>query len=293
MFKMEGSFVAIPTPFKNGKVDEEGLRNIIRFQLKSRTSGLLPCGSTGEASTLLPEEYFRVISIVVEEVKGKIPVMAGTGTNSTARSVETVRKVSDLGVDALLVIVPYYNKPTQDGMIIHFKEVVKATRLPVVVYNIPGRTGVNMLASTLGRLRQESPRIVGVKEASGDLAQVGEILNIMDKDFQVMSGDDPLTLPMMSLGARGVVSVTANVAPDEVALMCSLFSQGKVKDAAGIHHRLLPLTRALFIETNPIPVKAAVSMMGLCGDEPRLPLTPMTQKGREVLRKAMKTISTV
>lgn len=287
MFELKGSYVAIPTPFKDGKVDDESLRKIVKFQLGSGTSGLLPCGSTGEAATLSPEEYLHVIKTVVSEVKGKIPVLAGTGTNSTSKSVELVKKVSDLGADALLVIVPYYNKPTQEGMTAHFKEVVKATRLPVVVYNIPGRTGVNMLPSTLLKIRNECPQVVGVKEASGNIDQVGEILNILDKDFQLMSGDDALTLPMMSLGARGVISVTANVAPDEVARMCSLFSSGKMKEAALLHHRLLPLTKSLFVETNPIPVKAALSMMGLCQESPRLPLTPITAKGKDVLRIAM------
>ncbi len=287
MFKLEGSFAAIPTPFKNGKLDETGLKNIVRLHLKAGTNGILACGSTGEAATLSPDEYLRVIKTAVEEAGGKIPVMAGAGTNSTEKSVEMVRKLSGLNIAALLIIVPYYNKPTQEGMILHFKEIAGASDFPLVVYNIPGRTGVNMLPATLLKLKNECPKIIGVKEASGNIDQVGEILNILGRDFQLMSGDDALTLPMMSLGAKGVISVTANVAPKETSDMCRFFSEGKTKEAAQLHHKLLPLTKALFTETNPIPVKAALSMMGICGETPRMPLTPITPAGRTILRKAM------
>jgi 4-hydroxy-tetrahydrodipicolinate synthase len=211
----------------------------------------------------------------------------GVGSNSTAKSVELVKRVSALGVDGLLAIVPYYNKPTQDGMTAHFSELAKATRLPIVLYNIPGRTGVNMLPATVLGLRKKFSHIIGIKEASGALDQASEIINGADADFSVMSGDDSLTLPMMAVGARGVISVVANVAPAETVQMCDLFLKGEVVGACSIHHDLFPLIKGLFAETNPIPVKYAVSLLGLCRPEPRLPLTPLSAGLRPVLRAAM------
>lgn len=287
MLKLKGCFTAIVTPFRNGKVDLEALRKIVRFQLDGGVSGLVPCGSTGEAATLAPEEYLEVIKTVVAAAKGKVPVVPGVGTNSTAKSVEMVKKVSALGADGLLAIVPYYNKPTQEGMTLHFSAMAKATRLPIVLYNIPGRTGVNMLPATALGLRKKFSHVVGIKEASGNLDQVSELVNGADKDFAVMSGDDSLTLPMMSVGARGVISVVSNVAPAEASRMCALFLEGDVTGAAELHHNLFPLVKTLFVETNPIPVKYAASLLGLCQPEPRLPLTPLTEKNREVLKKAL------
>ncbi|OGR51739.1 MAG: 4-hydroxy-tetrahydrodipicolinate synthase [Elusimicrobia bacterium GWA2_62_23] len=282
--KLKGVFTAIVTPFKSGKPDLEALKKIVKFQIEGGVSGLVPCGSTGEAATLSPEEYLAVIKTVVAAAKGKVPVVPGVGTNSTEKSVEMVKKVSALGVDGLLAIVPYYNKPTQEGMTVHFSELAKATRLPVILYNIPGRTGVNMLPATALGLRAKFSNIVGIKEASGSLDQVSEIINGADKDFIVMSGDDSLTLPMMSVGAKGVISVAANVAPAETARMCELFLDGDISGAAELHHRLFPLVKALFCETNPIPVKYAASLLGLCSCEPRLPLTPLSQARRAGLK---------
>ena len=287
MLELKGCFTALVTPFKNGAIDREALKKIVRFQLKGGVSGLVPCGSTGEAATLTPEEYLEVIKLTVEEAGGKVPVMPGVGTNSTVKSVEMVKKVSTLGVDGLLAVVPYYNKPTQDGMIAHFSELARATRLPIVLYNIPGRTGVNMLPATVLTLKKKFSNIVGIKEASGNIDQVSEIVNILGKDFIVMSGDDSLTLPMMAVGARGVISVVSNIAPAETAKMCDLFLKGGTDTAAKMHHALFPLIKTLFIETNPIPVKYAASLLGLCGYEPRLPLTPLTEKSRYALKKAM------
>jgi len=284
MLKLKGVFTAIVTPFKSGKPDLEALKKIVKFQIEGGVSGLVPCGSTGEAATLSPEEYLAVIKTVVAAAKGKVPVVPGVGTNSTEKSVEMVKKVSALGVDGLLAIVPYYNKPTQEGMTVHFSELAKATRLPVILYNIPGRTGVNMLPATALGLRAKFSNIVGIKEASGSLDQVSEIINGADKDFIVMSGDDSLTLPMMSVGAKGVISVAANVAPAETARMCELFLDGDISGAAELHHRLFPLVKALFCETNPIPVKYAASLLGLCSCEPRLPLTPLSQARRAGLK---------
>ena len=286
--KIQGCFTAIVTPFRNGEVDHEALKNIVRFQLRNGISGLVPCGSTGEAATLAPEEYLAVIKTVVAAARGKVPVVPGVGTNSTVKSVELVKKVSALGVDGLLAIVPYYNKPTQEGMTAHFSEIARATPLPIILYNIPGRTGVNMLPATVLGLRRKFSNIAGIKEASGSLDQVSELVNGADKEFAVMSGDDSLTLPMMSVGARGGISVVSNVAPAEAARMCGLFQEGKPAAAARVHHKLFPLVKALFVETNPIPVKYAVSLLGLCRPEPRLPLTPFTFIKRASLRKAMK-----
>ncbi|MDA8130301.1 MAG: 4-hydroxy-tetrahydrodipicolinate synthase [Elusimicrobia bacterium] len=287
MLKLKGCFTAIVTPFKGGKPDLEALKKIVDFQAGKGVSGIVPCGSTGEAATLVPEEYLAVIKAAVAAAKGRLQVMPGVGTNSTARSVEMVKKVSALGVDGLLAIVPYYNKPTQDGLAAHFSEIAGATRLPVVLYNIPGRTGVNMLPATVLSLRRRFNNITGIKEASGSLDQVSEIINGADQAFSVMSGDDSLTLPMMSVGARGVISVVSNIAPAETAKMCELFLQGDICGAAELHHTLFPLVKKLFVETNPIPVKYAASLLGLCSPEPRLPLTPLTVKNRAPLKKAM------
>ncbi len=268
-------------------MDFGALKKIVRFQLENGVSGLAPCGSTGEAATLSQEEYFAVIKTVVAAAGGKIPVFPGAGTNSTARSVEMVKKVSALGVDGLLAVVPYYNKPTQDGITAHFSAIAGATRLPIILYNIPGRTGVNMLPATVLGLRKKFSNIAGIKEASGSLDQVSEIINGADADFVVMSGDDSLTLPMMSVGARGVISVVSNAAPAETAQMCGFFLKGELSRAARMHHKLFPLIKSLFVETNPIPVKYAVSLLGLCKPEPRLPLTPLIGKNRETLKKAL------
>jgi 4-hydroxy-tetrahydrodipicolinate synthase len=291
MLKLKGCFTAIVTPFRNGRLDPAALKKIVRFQIENGVNGLVPCGSTGEAATLTPEEYLAVIKTVVAAAGGKVPVVPGVGTNSTAKSVEMVKKVSALGVNGLLAIVPYYNKPTQDGMTAHFSEIAKATRLPIVLYNIPGRTGVNMLPATVLALRKKFSNIVGIKEASGSLDQVSEIINGADADFSVMSGDDSLTLPMMSVGARGVISVVSNVAPAEASRMCALFLKGDLAGAARLHHELFTLIKTLFVETNPIPVKYAVSLLGLCKPEPRLPLTLLTEKNREALKKALSRLA--
>ncbi len=285
--KIQGCFTAIVTPFKNDAVDFEALKKIVRFQVANGINGLVPCGSTGEAATLTPEEYLEVIRTVVEAAGGKVPVVPGVGTNSTAKSVEMVRKVSALGVDGLLAIVPYYNKPTQEGMKAHFSALAKATSLPIILYNIPGRTGVNMLPATVLGLRKKFPNIAGIKEASGSLDQVSEIINGADRDFAVMSGDDSLTLPMMSVGARGGISVVSNVVPAKASKLCALFLEGKQAKAASLHHELFPLVKALFVETNPIPVKYAVSLLGLCLPEPRLPLTSLAVKNRKTIRKLL------
>ncbi|MFH1726142.1 MAG: 4-hydroxy-tetrahydrodipicolinate synthase [Elusimicrobiota bacterium] len=286
--RLSGSFTALITPFASGRLDEAALRRLIRFQLRSRTSGLVPCGSTGEAATLRPEEYRRVIEIAVKEAAGRIPVVPGVGTNSTDKTVAAAREVAALGADALLVIVPYYNKPTQEGLFRHFRTVARSVRLPIVVYNIPGRTGVNLAPATLARLASVCPNVVATKEASGSLDQVSEILSLCPAGFTVLSGDDSLTIPMMSIGAKGVVSVLANILPIPTARMCAAALRGDFTAARKLHHKLFPVIKALFLETNPIPVKAAVQMAGLGGGAPRAPLTPITSANRRLLAAAIR-----
>jgi 4-hydroxy-tetrahydrodipicolinate synthase len=287
--KFEGSYVALVTPFDSeGRIDEGAYRDLIRRQIKGGTKGLVPCGSTGEAAALTHDEYRRAIVIALEESRGDVPVMAGVGTNATWKAMELAREAESLGADALLVLAPYYNKPTQEGIYRHFRETARETRLPVMLYNIPGRCGVNVAPATIARLAKDCPNVVAVKEASGSLDQVSEILSLTPSSFTVMSGDDSLTLPMMAVGARGVVSVVANVAPKETQALCDAFLKGDLKKAKALHLKLFPLIKALFVETNPIPVKAALGMMGLCLPEPRLPLTPLSAAARPALKKALK-----
>lgn len=289
--KFEGSYAALVTPFDSeGRLDEDAYRHLIRLQLKGGTRGLVPCGSTGEAATLLHEEYRRAIEIACDESRGEVPVIAGVGTNATWKAVEAAREAESLGADALLVLAPYYNKPTQEGLYAHFRAVATESRLPLMLYNIPGRTGVNVAPKTIAKLAKDCPTVAAVKEAAGSLDQVSEILQLTAgrKDFTVLSGDDSLTVPMMSVGAKGVVSVVANVAPKATQALCEAALKGDYKKAAKLHLELFPLIKSLFIETNPIPVKAALGMMGVCRPEPRLPLTPLSPEHRPALKKALK-----
>ena len=286
--KLEGSIVALVTPFTpQGGLDEAAYRALIRRQLKGGTTGLVPCGSTGEAATLSHEEYRRAIELCCEESRGEVPVIAGVGTNSTAKAVEMAREAESLGADALLLLAPYYNKPTQEGIYLHFREVARNTRLPVVIYNIPGRCAVNMTPKTIARIARDCPNVLAVKEAAGSLDQVSEIL-VLAPELTVLSGDDSLTIPMMSVGAKGVISVLANVDPKGCAALCAAALKGDYKKAGALHRKLFPLIKTLFIETNPIPVKAALGMMGLCRPDPRLPLTPLSDESRPALKKALK-----
>ena len=287
--KFEGSYVALVTPFdREGRLDEDAYRHLIHRQLKGGTRGLVPCGSTGEAATLMHEEYRRAIEIACDESRGEVPVIAGVGTNATWKAVESAREAESLGADALLVLAPYYNKPTQEGIYQHFRAVACESRLPIIAYNIPSRTGVNIAPKTLARLAKDFPSIVAVKEAAGSLDQVSEILTLAKPGFTVLSGDDSLTVPMMSVGAKGVVSVVANIAPKQTQALCAAALKGDYKKAAALHLKLFPLIKALFVETNPIPVKAALAMMGVCRPEPRLPLTVLSAENRPALKKALK-----
>ncbi len=282
--KLQGSFTALITPFRNGAVNEAALRRLIRRQIKAGTNGLVPCGSTGEAATLHPHEYRRVIEIAVEEANGRIPVVPGVGTNATDKTIAQARQVAAWGADALLVIVPYYNKPTQAGLYNHFAAVAKAVPVPIVVYNIPGRTGVNLQPSTLAKLARNFKNIIATKEAAGSLDQVSHIISLCPAGFIVLSGDDSLTVPMMSIGAKGVISVIGNLYPRQNAQMAAAALKGDFKTAGRLHKRLFPVVKGLFLETNPIPVKAAAEMKHLCSGEVRAPLTPMTSGARAKLR---------
>lgn len=287
--KLDGSWTAIATPFdKRGFLDEDSLRKLVRLQLKAGTAGLVPCGSTGEAATLSHEEYRRVIELTLAESRGEVPVFPGISTNSTSTALELARECESLGADGLMLTAPFYNKPTQDGLFAHYCAVARSTRLPLLVYNIPGRTAVNILPATLARIAKANRNVIAVKEASGSVDQVSEIVATAPSGFTVLAGDDSLALPMMAVGARGVVSVLSNVAPKHVAALCAAFLKGDVKKAQALHLSALPLIKALFAETNPIPVKAALELMGLCSGIPRLPLTPITQKSRAELKKQLK-----
>jgi 4-hydroxy-tetrahydrodipicolinate synthase len=287
--RFQGSYTALITPFdKAQRLDENALRRLVRLQIKGGTTGLVPCGSTGEAATLTQVEYRRVVEIALEESRGEIPVIAGVGTNATWKALELAREAESLGADALLLLAPYYNKPTQEGLFQHFRAVAQATRLPIIVYNIPGRTGVNILPKTLARMAKACSNITAVKEASGSLDQVSEILTLLPPPFSVLSGDDSLTLPMLATGAKGVISVAANIAPKETASLCSLYIKGETAKAQKLHLKMFSLIKTLFIETNPIPVKAAAALMGLCRPDPRLPLTPLDPKHLPLLRAELK-----
>ena len=281
-----GSFVALITPFRNGKVDAAALEKMVEFHVANGTNGLVPCGSTGESATLSPEEHEEVIRLVIRVAKKRLPVLAGTGSNNTAEAVALTKAAEKDGADGSLQIVPYYNKPTQEGLYRHFKAVAEATRLPIMLYNIPGRTGVNMTADTVARLA-DVPNIVAIKEASANLEQMAEIVARCGDRIALFSGDDALTLPILALGGIGVVSVVANLLPRQVADLCSAFRRGDLQVAREIHEKLLPLTQSLFIETNPIPVKTAMAMLGRCAEEFRLPLTPMEAAHRTALRAAL------
>lgn len=284
---LAGTHTALVTPFRDGAVDEAALRALIRDQIEAGVDGVVPCGSTGESATMTHAEHEQVIAVTIDEVAGRAKVIAGTGSNNTAEACSLTRFAAERGADAALLISPYYNKPTQDGHVAHYKAVAEAAGLPLVVYNIPGRTGVNMLPETIARMA-EIPNIVGVKEASGSLDQVSRIIQLTGGDFTVLSGDDSLTLSMMAVGAHGVISVIGNLLPLRFAELVRSAAGGDFATARRIHYELLPLMQALCLETNPIPIKTAMAMTGRMGEELRLPLTPMTSSGRQRLETALR-----
>ncbi|MGQ9857826.1 MAG: 4-hydroxy-tetrahydrodipicolinate synthase [Thermodesulfobacteriota bacterium] len=291
---LRGCHIPLVTPFKeDGSIDEPGLRKLVNHLIEVEgVDGLVPCGTTGESPTLSHEEHGRVVEIVVKEARGRVPVIAGTGSNSTKEAIDMTLHAEAAGADATLQVCPYYNKPTQEGLLAHFRAVAEATRLPVVLYNIPGRTGRNMEPDTVIKL-SEIENIIGIKDACGDLTQTMRILEATRnraKPFYVLSGEDALTFPMMALGGHGVICAVGNVIGREYREMVHLMLEGRVPEAREIHYRTLPVVRALFLETNPVPVKEALNMMGLPAGPLRLPLTPMNQANRELLRRALEGI---
>jgi 4-hydroxy-tetrahydrodipicolinate synthase len=287
-----GCATALVTPFKaNGDLDEEGLRALVAFQESNGVDAIVPCGTTGESATLSHKEHIRVIEIVRDEAK-RARVIAGAGSNSTHEAIQLTRAAKDLGVNAVLSISPYYNKPTQKGLFSHYEAIEKAVDIPVIVYNVPGRTGTNINASTVVRL-SKLPNIAGVKEASGNLPQIMEIISKADEDFDVISGDDALTFPLMALGARGVISVASNVVPGMVTEMTHAARDGDWQRARDVHFRLLPLFTNLFVETNPIPVKTALKLMGRLNGQLRLPLTEIEPAGLETVRNTLSDLGLI
>lgn len=281
MFK--GAMTALVTPFKDGGVDNEALEKLIEFQISEGIHAIVICGTTGESPTLSHEEHDAVIERSVKVANGRVPIIAGTGSNSTAEAIRLTQHAEKVGADGLLVVAPYYNKPTQEGLYRYFHEVAQSTELPLIIYNIPGRTGVNVLPETVARLR-ERQNVVGIKEATGSLAQASEVIDRCGEDFVVLSGDDVLTLPILAIGGRGVISVVSNLLPKRVVAMVEAAQSDRWGEARKIHYELLPWSRALFCETNPIPIKAALAMVGKIADEVRSPLTPATPATRERLR---------
>ena len=285
MFK--GAIVALVTPFKKGKVDEKKLAELVEFHIKYGTNGIVPCGTTGESATLSYEEHDRVIEVVIEAANKKVPVIAGTGSNSTAEALMLTKHAKKAGADASLQVSPYYNKPTQEGLYQHFKTIAEEVDLPMIIYNIASRTGVNIEPETMARISKVK-NIVGVKEASGSLEQMSRIRYLCGEKFELISGDDAITLPLLAIGGIGVISVVNNIVPRDVSDMVAEFHKGDLQGARKLHYKLLPLIKAVFLETNPIPVKTAMSLMGMIEPDLRLPLCPMSEANLEKLKKALK-----
>src|SRR5882724_10018569 len=281
-----GIITALVTPFRNDAVDETALRALVEDQIKNGVDGLVPVGTTGESPTLNFDEHIRVIKIVVEAAKKRVPVIAGTGSNATKEAIELSQEARKVGADGMLQVTPYYNRPTQDGLYRHFKAIIDAVPLPTIVYNVPGRTACDLLPETVARLAELSP-IVGVKEATGSALRAAQILARTGERLIVLSGDDATAFPLFALGARGCISVVSNVAPAEMSAMWDAVLDGDWKKACDLHYRLLPLSEGLFVEPNPTPAKAALAMMGRMADEVRPPLYPMTPGNREKIREML------
>ncbi len=285
MFK--GCMTALITPFRDGRVDEEALKALIDTQIENGVAGLVPCGSTGESATLTYEEHDRVVRLTIERAAGRVPVIAGTGSNSTAETLMFTKHAEEAGADAALLISPYYNKPTQQGLYEHYMKVAEEVTLPIFLYNVPGRTGVNILPETVARL-SEAANIVGIKEATGDMAQVSDVIEFSEEGFTVLSGDDATTFSLLTLGGHGVISVTSNIVPKDMSDMVNSYLSGNLEGSRALHYKLAPLHRAMFLETNPIPVKTALAMMGMIpAAEFKLPLVAMSEANRDLLGAAL------
>ena len=283
----QGSMVAMVTPFRDGKVDEAKIHDLVEFHVKNGTDTIIPCGTTGESPTLSHDEHKRVVEVTIKAAGGRVPVVAGTGSNSTTEAIELTEHAKKAGADGVLMVCPYYNKPTQKGLVAHYKAVAEKVDIPIILYNIPGRTGVNMLPETVATLA-ELPNVVGIKEASGSLDQMTDVIHQCGDRITVVSGDDSLTLPLMSVGGKGVISVIANIIPKETAEMTRAALNGDWKRARELNLRMFPLCKAMFYETNPIPVKTAMQLLGRLNGELRLPLSPMSDANKDKLAKAMK-----
>jgi len=283
---LKGAITAIVTPFKNGQLDEAAYRELIEFQIKGGIHGIVPCGTTGESATLSHAEHKRVVETCIDQVKKRVPVVAGTGSNNTAESVDLTKHAEQAGADYALMITPYYNKPTQEGLYQHYKTVASQTKIPIVVYNVPTRTSVNLLPETVARLCG-IPNIVGIKEATGDLKQCAKVLELCGDRITVLSGDDFTVLPLLAVGGQGVISVVSNVAPGDMAGMCTAFFNGDLAAARKLHYKMWPLMEAMFIETNPTPAKTALKMLGKITGEVRQPLWPLAPQNEEKLRQVM------
>ncbi len=283
-----GAITAMVTPFKNGKVDYDAAEKQIEFQIKEGINGLVPCGSTGESATMSHNEHKEFIKFCIQKVNKRVPVIAGTGSNNTAEAIELTRYAEEIGADGALLISPYYNKPTQEGLYQHYKAIADNVKsLPILIYNVPGRTSKNVEASTVEKLSTVK-NIAGIKEASANLEQMTQIIYSTPEKFVLLSGDDSLTIPIYSVGGRGVISVLSNILPGKVAKLCALAAAGKYDEANKLNRELLPLANAMFIETNPIPVKEAMGMLGMCSAELRLPLTPMSEENKKKLHAILK-----
>lgn len=283
---LKGAITAIVTPFKNGQLDEEAYRALIERQITEGIHGIVPCGTTGESPTLSHAEHKRVVEICLDQVKKRVPVIAGAGSNSTSESVELTKHAEAAGANYALLITPYYNKPTQEGLYQHYKTIAGATKIPLVVYNVPGRTSVNLLPETMARLAA-IPNIVGLKDATGDLKQGSKTLELCGDKITVLSGDDFTTFPLLCVGGMGVISVVSNVAPADMAGMCNAFFKGDLETAKKLHYKMWPLTEAMFYETNPVPVKTAMKLLGMITGEVRQPLCPMSKANEDKLRQVM------
>lgn len=288
-----GAFTALVTPYKNNAIDEEAYRNFIEWQLEQGIDGVVPCGTTGESATLSHEEHKKVISICVDQVKGRVPVIAGAGSNSTSEAIDLTRYAKEAGADAALLITPYYNKPTPEGVLAHFKAIASAVSIPFFIYNVPGRTSLNVMPHTVARIFKEVPEAIGIKEATGNLKQVSEVVEECGPEFIVLSGDDFTVLPLLSVGGHGVISVVSNIVPAMMQAMCKAYAEKDIEKAQNLHLEMAPLCRAMFLETNPSPVKTSLSLMGKMNKEFRLPMVPMLPENEEKLKTVLSSKSLI
>lgn len=293
MIMFKGTYTAIVTPFHNERMDEKALEKLVKAQIRAGVDGIVPTGTTGESPTLDYEEHVRVIELCVDIAQGRIRVLAGTGANSTAEAVYLTRAAAEVGADGTLQVAPYYNKPTQEGLFEHFQAIARSVRFPVILYSIPGRCGVEIGVETLQRLQKKCKNVVGIKEAGGRPDRVSQMREVLGKDFAILSGDDSMTLPFMSVGADGVISVASNIIPKDVSKLVRSFKQGQVKVAQRLHAKYFPLFKNLFLETNPIPIKAAMAMMNMIHEEYRLPLVKMGLLNREKLAETLKSLNLI